>query len=243
MGSAPLKDCGLLEVIACSVTDALEAEKGGANRLEVVGDMDRGGLTPRAALVRHIRAVVPLPIRVILRESESYSVSSRQEMERLCETAQEFSEIGVDGAVLGFLRRGAIDRESVMRLLSFTHGLKATFHHAFDEIADPHRAIDELKDCTNVDHILTRGGVGGWPEKARQLNLCQQRASPEITILAGGGLDENAIRLLRGQTGIREFHVGRAVRVPARADGTVQAALVRRLVQILQSTEKEKTQQ
>lgn len=42
----------ILEVIVCSVTDALEAERGGADRTEVVRDLDRGGLTPYLDLVR-----------------------------------------------------------------------------------------------------------------------------------------------------------------------------------------------
>ena len=41
----------LLEVIACSVADAVEAEKGGASRLEIVRDLGRGGLTPPLELV------------------------------------------------------------------------------------------------------------------------------------------------------------------------------------------------
>ena len=36
-----------LEVIACSVADAIEAEKGGADRLEVISHFERGGLTPQ----------------------------------------------------------------------------------------------------------------------------------------------------------------------------------------------------
>jgi copper homeostasis protein len=46
----------ILEVIACSVADAIQAQQGGAGRLEVVSDLDRGGLTPSITLVRRCRA-------------------------------------------------------------------------------------------------------------------------------------------------------------------------------------------
>jgi hypothetical protein len=36
-------------------------------------------------------------------------------------------------------------------------------------------------------------------------------ASPQITLVLGGGTDANVIKLVQ-PTGIREFHVGRAVR-------------------------------
>ncbi len=38
----------LLEVIACSIDDAIAAERGGAGRLEVVSSLEAGGLTPPA---------------------------------------------------------------------------------------------------------------------------------------------------------------------------------------------------
>jgi len=58
----------ILEVIACSVADAIQAQKGGAGRLEVVSDLDRGGFTPSIALVRAIK-VLRAPFRRSLFES------------------------------------------------------------------------------------------------------------------------------------------------------------------------------
>lgn len=58
----------LLEVIACSVGDAVEAEKGGASRLEIVRDLGRGGLTPPLELVAEIKRAVNVPLRVMLRD-------------------------------------------------------------------------------------------------------------------------------------------------------------------------------
>ena len=70
-----MKGAAILEVIACSVADAVEAEKGGANRLEVVSDLDRGGLTPAVELVRAIQDAVNLPLRVMVRESDGFGTS------------------------------------------------------------------------------------------------------------------------------------------------------------------------
>jgi hypothetical protein len=84
-------DKRILEVIACSVEDAVEAERGGATRLEVISRFDLGGLTPPLALVRDIRARVRLPVRVMLRESESFEVADAGERHRLCRLAGEFA--------------------------------------------------------------------------------------------------------------------------------------------------------
>ncbi|MEY7981074.1 copper homeostasis protein CutC, partial [Streptomyces pilosus] len=46
----------VLEVIALDVEDAVAAQAGGADRLELVTDMAADGLTPAAATVAGIRA-------------------------------------------------------------------------------------------------------------------------------------------------------------------------------------------
>jgi len=111
----------VLEVIACSVADAVEAEKGGAGRLEIVRDLARGGLTPPIELVVGIRQKVELPLRVMLRESDGYETSSADEIDRLCAAAVQFASLGVDGFVLGFLKDGQVDVERTQRVLACEH--------------------------------------------------------------------------------------------------------------------------
>jgi len=224
----------VLEVIACSVTDAIEAERGGAGRLEVVSHLECGGLTPPLALVREILATVSMPVRVMLRENVGYGVTGASEIERLCAAAAEISALPVDGLVLGFLRNEEIDLDVTERVLSYAPNLKATFHHAFDELTDPFQAIEKLKKVEQIDRILTGGGKGNWMRRIERLTGIEQAARPEITLLAGGGVDASVIRWICEATGIREFHVGRAARVPERAEGVVQAARVRGLVRVLE---------
>jgi copper homeostasis protein CutC len=59
----------------------------------------------------------------------------------------------------------------------------------------------------------------------------EHAAAPELTILAGGGIDGAAIVEIKRATRIREFHVGRAARLNFQADGAVQASLVTDLIQ------------
>jgi copper homeostasis protein len=203
----------VLEVIACSVADAAEAEAGGADRLEVVRDLGVGGLTPPVSLVREILRAVAIPVRVMLRESDGFSVGNK---DALMEAAREFAGMGVDGVVLGFLEAGRLDLRSMRDVLA-AGGLKATLHHAFDALTKPLEAIPVIKqELPQVDRILTRTG-----------DEYLECAGPEITILAGGGLDAAVIRELRATTAVREFHVGRAARDQ---DGDVTANRVRALL-------------
>jgi len=222
-----------LEVIACSVADAIEAERGGADRLEVISHFEVGGLTPPLELLREIRAAVSLPLRVMLREDGGYEVIDEAETERLCATARELNMTGVEGVVLGFLRAGEIDVEVTSRILACAPDLKATFHHAFDETNDRLRAIAELRKFEQVDRILTSGGGKSLSRRIENLAAYEQAAGPEIKILAGGGLDAVKIKAIRAATNIREFHVGRAARMPASIDGAVSAGRVRDIIKRL----------
>ncbi|OSC73398.1 copper homeostasis protein CutC, partial [Streptomyces sp. 4F] len=53
----------VLEVIALDVEDAVAAQAGGADRLELVTDMAADGLTPSAETVAAIRAAVDIDLR------------------------------------------------------------------------------------------------------------------------------------------------------------------------------------
>jgi len=225
----------ILEVIACSVADAIEAQKGGASRLEVVRDLDRGGLTPSIELVRAIKEAVDLPLRVMVRESDGFGTTDDTEVERLCAASSEFSSLGIDGLVLGFLKRGAIDLNLTSRVLACAPGLNATFHHAFEAAADQLLAVTQLKSLPQVDRILSSGGSGELETRGGRLAAYEQAAAPEIKIIAGGGIDRNAIEILRHTTAIREFHVGRAARQGFDVAGPVRAELVRELVRAVHS--------
>lgn len=222
-----------LEVIACSVADAVEAEKGGADRLEIVRDLKRDGLTPAFDLVEEIKQAVELPLRIMLRESEGYEASSEAEIERLCVAAERFALLEIDGFVLGFLKDGEVDIEETQRVLACAPHVRATFHHAFEAARDKFSALSSIKQLPQVDRVLSSGGTDDLESRAQRLGEYEKAAAPEIMILAGGGIERDSIVKIGRETRIREFHVGRAARTQFSVEGTVQAALVSGLVQKL----------
>lgn len=225
----------LLEVIACSVEDAVAAEAGGADRLEVISHYEVGGLTPQLEMVKEIAARVSIPLRVMVRESEPFEIQDEREIERLCEAARAFAKLRVDGLVLGFLQHGgkAINHDLLARVLAAAPNLKATFHRAVEELPDHQSAITELKRHAQIDRILTSGSSGDWADKVERFAVWQRLAQPELEILVGGGTDAEVIRLLK-PAGIREFHVGKAVREGQSIDGVVLAERVRELKSLIE---------
>ena len=223
----------ILEVIACSLPDAIEAEKGGAGRLEIVSALDRVGLTPSFDLVAEIKQRVDIPVRVMLRESDGFGIAGESEIDRLCTAAERFASLEVDGFVLGFLKGGEVDVELTQRVLAHGPDIPATFHHAFEAARDKSSALSAIKRLPQVDRVLSHGGTDGLDSRVQRLKHYTTMAAPELIVLAGGGIDGDAISQLSRETNIREFHVGRAARSQFQVEGNVEASLVRALVNAL----------
>ncbi|MFZ0592584.1 MAG: copper homeostasis protein CutC [Bryobacteraceae bacterium] len=219
----------LLEVIVTSVEEAREAEDGGANRLELVRDLEAEGLTPPLPLVEEVIAAVSVPVRVMLRETTSFSISTERERRSLTEAARAFSQLPVNGLVLGFLKGGIIDSCALDHLLSATDK-PVTFHRAIECVPDPIVALETLKAFAQVDRVLLNGGNGSWADRRRRLERLQESARPGILVVVGGGLNEEGLEVLAQSILLREFHAGSAVRDES---GRVRSERVRKLRQLL----------
>jgi copper homeostasis protein len=220
----------LLEVIACSVRDAIEAQRGGAGRLELVRELGRGGLTPPFDLVEEVVEMVTIPIRVMIREADGYAAGNSGAVDRLARLASRVASLGIDGVVIGFLQHGCIDVAAMEAVLAAAAPARATFHHAFDELPDPIGAMHALRRWAGIDRVLTSGGAGDWNQKAVRLRQWTDVAAPDIRMLAGGGVDLHALRIL-ARAGLPEAHAGRAARVPPTADGAVSSQKVAELLE------------
>jgi len=220
----------ILEVIACSLTDAIEAEQGGAGRLEIVRELERGGLTPSFDLVAEIKRRVDIPIRVMLRASDGFEMASVSEIDCLCAAAERFASLDVDGFVLGFLKDGNVDVALTQQVLAHAPDKRATFHHAFEATREKSNAINAIKRLPQVDRVLSHGGMDGLDLRVQRLQQYATMGAPELIVVAGGGISLEAISHISRETNIREFHVGRAARNQFQVEGNVQASLVRALV-------------
>lgn len=173
----------------------------------------------------------------MLRESEPFVVTDEGEIERVRNAARAFSRLPIDGFVLGFLKEASgglrIDHDLVSRILACAPNLKATFHRAFEKLPDPIGAIGELKRHPQLDCILTRGRGEAWAAEIDRFVEWERAARPEIGMLLGGGIDEEAIEVFCNGSSIRAFHVGRAVREQERIDGAVLVERVREIEKLI----------
>ncbi|MGI5160191.1 copper homeostasis protein CutC [Microbispora sp. CA-102843] len=200
----------LLEVIALDLRDAVAAEEGGADRLEIVSDMDSGGLTPSADIVAAIARECGLPQMVMLRCNAGFTVTP-EELDRLRGHAKELAEAGAAGFVFGFLSGdGSVDREATDALIHAVSPLPWTFHRAVDNAADVRAAWRAVRLLPNLATVLTSGSPEGVGSGLGVLRA-RAEAGDASLVLAGGGLREEHVPVLLDY-GVRAFHVGSAVR-------------------------------
>ncbi|KES07510.1 copper homeostasis protein CutC [Streptomyces toyocaensis] len=215
----------VLEVIALDVEDAVAAQAGGADRLELVTDMAADGLTPSAATVAGIRAAVDIPVRVMLRLADGFAAG---DVDRLAGAACEMRAAGADEFVLGFLDAdGNVDLGAVERVARELEGCRWTFHRAIDRAADRDALRKQLADLAGLDTYLTAGAAdgvdAGLPTLLAEAGR-QGEPGYEQRLLVGGGLRLEHVPLL-AKAGIDGFHIGGAAR-PDGWDGAVSAAAV-----------------
>ncbi|WP_338780382.1 copper homeostasis protein CutC [Streptomyces sp. DG1A-41] len=202
----------VLEVIALGVEDAVAAQAGGADRLELVTDMAADGLTPSAATVAGIRRAVDLSLRVMLRLTDGFGAG---DVDRLVGVAAGLREAGAEEFVLGFLdAEGEVDLAAVERVVGVLDGCPWTFHRAIDRAADRDALRKQLDGMPGLDTYLTAGAAGGVDDGLAVLLAEAGRSGEpgyEQRLLVGGGLRLEHVPVLRG-AGVDAFHVGGAVR-------------------------------
>jgi len=218
----------MLEVIASALDDALAAEAGGATRIEVVSHLDLGGLTPEFTLAEAITKRVRIPARLMIRPRDTFALAGGPELQDLLDAIRHFAQLPSDGLVLGYVQGDGVDIETLQEVCAATPTSHITFHRAIDQCANPLAALRSLIQLPQVDWVLTSGGTGDWAERAAYLARMQAQVA-SINVLAGGGVDEDAIRIVCEHTPLRAFHIGRAAREGQRVDGRVSERKVAEL--------------
>ena len=196
----------ILEVCVDSVESAVNAETGGADRLELCGDLIVGGITPSLALYERIREKVDLPIHVLLRPRFGDFLYSEEEIEVLLRQAKLFSEAGADNLVIGCLTPdGQLDLEAMRRIKDVAGDTPVNLHRAFDMCRDLDEALEDAKKL-GIASILTSGGHASAKEGATVLDTLKKNAG-DIDIMAGAGMNAQNIKFMLNTTSLTSFHM------------------------------------
>lgn len=202
-----------LEIIAASADDARAAASGGADRLELCSALALGGLTPSLGTLKAVRQAVSIPIMCMVRPREGGMAYSSCEFQVMLEDVVTFLGAGADGLVFGFLTpEGEIDLGRCRELLDVVSAhrggrrIQTVFHRAFDVVAEPVRALEQLVDL-GVDRILTSGRAATAREGIAEIRRNVDQANGRIQILPGGGITTEDVAEIVRATGVDQVHL------------------------------------
>jgi copper homeostasis protein len=205
-------------MIVTNAREARLAEAAGVDRLELLRNLETGGLSPSPRTVEAVRRATSLPVRVMVRRRADLDAGTPGALQALRRDVARFVDAGADGIVLGFARGGALDVDAMADVLGARPRIPATCHRAFEWTRGSAAAKRrQLASLPQIDRAMHSGGDGPWPARARRLARLQ-RALGGVTLVAGGGLTLAALRALAAAH-LREVHFGVWVRHPQTAGG------------------------
>jgi len=195
----------LVEVCANSLESALNAEKAGADRLELCAELAVGGITPSYALLCAVREQISIPVNVLIRPRSGDFTYSRATFDLMKKNIELCVELGFNGIVSGVLHHDySIDDSRTQALLDLCGSLEFTFHRAFDWVKHPIETMKQL-EAMGVKTILTSGQKASAPEGIELLRKLDE-ASSTLTIMPGGGIRAKNIEVFK-KAGISAVHL------------------------------------
>lgn len=195
-----------IEVCAYSLESCINAQAGGAGRIELCGGLGEGGTTPSAGLIELVKEHIKIPVYVMIRPRGGDFVYDVFEEEIMKKDIALAKKLGADGVVLGILHTdGQVNIERTKALVDFANPLKVTFHRAFDLTPDPVKALKAVIE-TGAERILTSGQKPSAIEGLELLRKLSKEADTSIEIMAGGGVNHNNAAAL-AEAGIHALHL------------------------------------
>jgi copper homeostasis protein len=196
----------MLEVAVASVEDALAAQEGGADRLELSAALALGGLTPSLGTLIEVKAVARLPVLVLVRPRPGGFAYSEAEFRVMQRDADLALEHGADGIVLGILTPdGKVDADRCRRLVRQAGDRAAVFHRAFDVSPDPIAALEQVIDL-GFRRVMTSGQEETAYNGASTIAELIRRAAGRIEVLPAGGVNRFTVADVLARTGCNQVH-------------------------------------
>nr|WP_319489948.1 copper homeostasis protein CutC [uncultured Caproiciproducens sp.] len=197
----------ILEGCVDSVESAVAAQAGGANRLELCGNLVIGGTTPDINLFLAVREKVSIKINVLIRPRFGDFCYTEEEFGIVKKDVEMFRKHGADGVVIGVLKEdGNLDVLRMKELMEAAGGMSVTLHRAFDVCRDP---FQTLKDAENlhIQTILTSGQKNSCYEGRELIGQLVAKTAGKVDILVGSGVNSAMIEELAAATKAKSFHL------------------------------------
>ncbi len=169
---------GVLECCTDSLESVKNAVRGGANRLELCGNLVIGGTTPSFALFEQVKEICDTRINVLIRPRFGDFCYTKEEMKQMAREIRWFREHGANGVVIGILNPdGTLNTEGMKYLLEEAGTIEVTLHRAFDMCRNPQEVLEQAVSFgIHPDGTLNTEGMKYLLEEAGTIEVTLHRA-------------------------------------------------------------------
>ena len=208
----------ILECCVDSFESAMEAQQGGADRIELCSALVIGGLSPSPSLFKRIKKELGIRTHVLLRPRFGDFCYTEHEHEIIKEEIKIFRELGADGVVIGSLKPdGSLDMVQMRELMQEAKGMSVTLHRAFDMCKDPFFTLKQAKEL-GINTILTSGQKNHCIDGSELLAGLVEKAKGQVDILIGAGVDAAVIEKLYEKTKSTCYHMSGKITLDSRME-------------------------
>ena len=194
------------EVCVESFSEALAAEKRGADRIELCDNLYLGGTTPSYGTIKMAMEKLTIPAFPIIRPRGGNFHYSKEEIEIMKEDIKVCKSLGAKGVVLGVLTTdNKVDFETLKELVDLASPMEVTFHKAVDELENPVEVIDRFVEI-GVKRILSSGTKETALEGKEILNAMIKKADNRIIILIAGKVTSDNFEEVAAAIPSTEYH-------------------------------------
>lgn len=184
-----------VEIACCNIESVINANNGGASRIELFENLTDGGCTPSYGMIKKAKEVSKIPVYVMIRPRGGNFIYSADEMDTMKTDIEICNQLNVDGIVFGILDEfSEVDIDKCKELLSLWNNKLATFHRACDETKDLDKSINTIIEL-GFERVLTSGGRNTAIEGVWNILDLYKKYKDKISIMAGSGITAENVHL------------------------------------------------
>ena len=226
----------ILEIVVETVEDAIAAENGGADQIEVKCDYLEYGLTPTAGMLEQVCNNTSCNVLCMVRPHARSYVNSKADLAAMASDIKQASSLPIKGFLLGCLTsQGDLDIAALKYLKEAAGSLALHFHLAWELTPNPYDTLDQLIEL-GFTSVRTSGGGGISGSVGKNLAKIRdfvKHTKGDLNFFLAGGITIENVTQIVSKTGIDRVHSGSGVREPSIRTGVVSEDKVRAMKQAM----------
>ena len=196
-----------IECCVESLSEALIAEKRGADQLELCSDLANDGLTPDTVLTEKILETISIPLKVMIRHRKGDFFYNKSDISIIKNQINSMKLIGIKHVVFGSLTHlNRINLEQIKMISEWAYPMNITYHKAIDLSENFFEDAELLLQFKNVKSLLTSGQSPTAEKGYLTLKRLLADFGKKIKIISAGRITDKNLNKIHNMIRGRYYH-------------------------------------